>query len=115
MNHDNYPAPPLPAIAQRLSRFGHLIVLLSMFVALLPKVDMSDEHGPGQAIYGVVLVAANVLMLAAIVGESLYSVVYHIEDDSKVYCNGLVRCWKRWRGTVKNDEEEGFESFYEDN
>ena len=91
-----------------------------MFVALLPKVDMSDERGPGQAIYGVVLVAANVLMLAAIAGESLYSLFYRTEDDSNVCCNGLVRswcwrCWRRWRSTVTNDAAEGFESFYEQN
>lgn len=115
MNNDDRPPPSLHAIAQRILRFGHLVVLLSMFVALLQKVDMSDEHGPGQAIYGVVLVAANVLMLAAIAGESLYSVFSHIEDDSSVYCNGLVRCWRRWRSTVKDDAAEGFESFDEQN
>lgn len=57
-----------------ISRFGHLVVLLSMFVALLLKVDVSDESETGQDAYSIVLVVANVAMLLAIVGESLVSV-----------------------------------------
>lgn len=59
-----------------VSRFGHLIVLLSMFVALMLKVDVSDEPEVGEGTYDIVLTGANVCVLIAIAGESVASIYY---------------------------------------
>lgn len=59
-----------------VSRFGHLIVLLSMFVALLLKVNVGEEPEIGQDIYGVILTVANIFMLMAILGESVASIYF---------------------------------------
>ncbi|CAM9749701.1 unnamed protein product [Ectocarpus sp. 4 AP-2014] len=52
-----------------LSRGGHVIVFLSMFDALLLKVEVSDERDQSQSAFAGVLVAGNVLMVVAIVVE----------------------------------------------
>lgn len=55
-----------------LSRSGHIIVLISMFDALLLKVDVSEERSESQNVFGGVLVAVNVLLILAIVVEAIF-------------------------------------------
>lgn len=54
-----------------LSRTGHAIVFTSMYLALLLKVDVSDERASSQSVFEVVLVSAHAFMVAAVVVESL--------------------------------------------
>eukprot|EP00752_Nemacystus_decipiens_P009914 g8846.t1 len=54
-----------------LNRMGHAVVYMSMYVALLLKVDVSDERGDSQKVFEAVLVAAHAGMILAIVTETL--------------------------------------------
>lgn len=54
-----------------LSRLGHAVVLLSMYFALLLKVDVVDDGGSSQELFSVVLVTTNVMMIVAVVMECL--------------------------------------------
>ncbi|CAM9564516.1 unnamed protein product, partial [Laminaria digitata] len=53
-----------------LSRVGHVVVFLSMFQALVLKVDVSDESSDSQEVFGGVLLAANICMVAAVIAEA---------------------------------------------
>lgn len=53
-----------------LSRVGHTVVFLSMFQALLFKVDVSDESSDSQEVFGGVLLAANICMVSAVIAEA---------------------------------------------
>lgn len=54
-----------------LSRVGHVIIFLSMYQALLQKVDVSGERGESQNVFAGVLLTANLCMLAAIFVETM--------------------------------------------
>ncbi len=53
-----------------LSRTGHAVVFASMYVALLLKVDVSDERTSSQRIFEAILVSAHVCMVSVIVVET---------------------------------------------
>lgn len=55
-----------------VSRFGHLIVLLSMFVALMLKLDLSEDSEIEKQVYDAVLIVATALMMVATVSESVF-------------------------------------------
>ncbi|CAN0168925.1 unnamed protein product [Ectocarpus sp. 12 AP-2014] len=54
-----------------INRMGHVVVFSSMFLGLLLKVNVSDEHTASQRVFEVVLVAVHALMVMAIVGETV--------------------------------------------
>ena len=54
-----------------LSRMGHAVVYVSMYVALLLKVDVSDERAGSQKIFEAVLVATHACMMLAVVVETV--------------------------------------------
>lgn len=54
-----------------LSRVGHIVVFLSMFQALLLKVDVSDERSDSQEVFGAVLLVANICMVLAVLVEAI--------------------------------------------
>lgn len=54
-----------------ISRVGHVVVFVSMFVALLLKVDVSDERTSSQKVFEAVLVAVHVCMVVAVVVEAI--------------------------------------------
>lgn len=54
-----------------LSLTGHLIVFISMFVALLLKVEVSDERDTSQRIFAGVLVFAQCCMIVAVLVEAV--------------------------------------------
>ena len=54
-----------------LNRTGHVVVSVSMYVALLLKVDVSGERGSSQTVFEAVLVAIHVCMVLAMVMESV--------------------------------------------
>lgn len=65
-----------------ISRSGHVIVLLSIFVAFLLEQEVSDEAGSSQDLYGGVLLAINVSMVLAVAvqgGTMAYSVTRSAE------------------------------------
>ncbi|CAM9418201.1 unnamed protein product, partial [Ascophyllum nodosum] len=49
-----------------ISRTGHVIVFLSMFIALLLKVDVSSERASSQNLLGLVLIVMHASMVLAI-------------------------------------------------
>ena len=53
-----------------ISRLGHAIVFLSMYMALLLKVDVSGENDPSQKSFEWILVAAHGCMILAVVMEA---------------------------------------------
>lgn len=75
-------APYLSPWDKWLSRTGHVIVFLSMYLALLLKVDVSKERNRSQRVFEVVLVAAHVSMVLAVVVETLM-VVYSVRSQPK--------------------------------
>eukprot|EP00903_Cladosiphon_okamuranus_P013951 g12975.t1 len=54
-----------------LNRMGHAVVYMSMFVALLLKVDVSDERADSQQVFEVVLVTAHACMVLVVVVETV--------------------------------------------
>ncbi|CAM9415384.1 unnamed protein product, partial [Laminaria digitata] len=54
-----------------LSRVGHAVVFLSLFLALLVKVDVSDEREYSAKVFGGVLVTVNILTVLAIITEAV--------------------------------------------
>ena len=53
-----------------LYRWGNGVVLISMYVALLRKVDVSGDDSPTQSAFSGVFIAANVLMIVAVLVQS---------------------------------------------
>jgi len=53
-----------------LSRTGHAVVFASMYVALLLKVDVSDEGARNQRIFEAILVGAHFCMISVVVVET---------------------------------------------
>lgn len=58
-----------------LYRAGTCIVFLSMFLALLLKVDISEEDSHSQTVFASLLIAGHVCLMLAVVGQSLLWVV----------------------------------------
>ncbi|CAM9433701.1 unnamed protein product, partial [Hapterophycus canaliculatus] len=54
-----------------LSRIGHAVVFVSMYVALLLKVDVSDERAGSQKVFEAVLVGAHGCMVLVVVIETV--------------------------------------------
>lgn len=54
-----------------LARLGHGIVIISMFVALLLKVDLSGEEVLSQDVFAGVLIVGNCAMILAVVAEAV--------------------------------------------
>lgn len=48
------------------ARMGHMVVLMSMFVALLQKVDVGQDDDSSQTVFGLVLVLANCSMIVTV-------------------------------------------------
>ena len=53
-----------------LCRIAHIVVFLSMFQALVLKVDVSDESSVSQEVFAGVLSAANIGMVMAVIAEA---------------------------------------------
>ena len=54
-----------------VSRMGHVVVFVSVYLALLLKVDVSDERFESQTVFEAVLVFAHACMILAVLGEAL--------------------------------------------
>lgn len=54
-----------------ISRSGHVVVLLSIFVGFLIKQNVADEASGRQDLYGGILLAINVSMIFAVVVEGV--------------------------------------------
>lgn len=61
-----------------MSRFGHLIVLLSMLIALMLGTDSEEEAETGEQMYDVILTVANVLIVMAVFGKSVFSLYFSV-------------------------------------
>ncbi|CAB1111282.1 unnamed protein product [Ectocarpus sp. CCAP 1310/34] len=66
-------APFVDPMDAWLYRSGALVVFFSMYLALLLKVDASDENSESQQVFAAVLVAAHVSMVLAVLLSSLLS------------------------------------------
>ena len=53
-----------------ISRMGHAVVYVSMYVALLLKVDVSNERSSSQKVFEAVLVAAHLGMILVVIVET---------------------------------------------
>ncbi|CAM9838213.1 unnamed protein product, partial [Sphacelaria rigidula] len=53
-----------------VSRTGHAIIFLSMYLALLLKIDVSDEDAISRRLFGGVLVAVNIFMITVVLVEA---------------------------------------------
>eukprot|EP00903_Cladosiphon_okamuranus_P005767 g5717.t2 len=54
-----------------ISRTGHVVVISSMYVALLLKVDVSSERSSSQKVFEGVLVAVHVVMVLVVLVETI--------------------------------------------
>lgn len=54
-----------------ISLTGHMVVFISMYVALLSKVNVSDERAESQEVFAGILVVANACMVVAVVVEAV--------------------------------------------
>ncbi len=53
-----------------ISRMGHAVVCVSMYVALLLKVDVSDERADSQRVFDTLLIAAHASMVLVVLVET---------------------------------------------
>ncbi|CAM9150882.1 unnamed protein product, partial [Ectocarpus sp. 6 AP-2014] len=58
-----------------LCRMGHAVVAVSMYVALLLKVDVSDERASSQRVFESLLVAAHVCMVGVVLLEVIMEAI----------------------------------------
>ena len=65
-----------------VSRIGHVMVVLTMYVALLARIDVSNEGSQSQALLAGVLVAAHIVMVLAVVAEAIALVCSVRQCDS---------------------------------
>ncbi len=80
-----------------ISRMGHVVVFVSMFVALLLKVDVSDERASSQKVFDVVLIGVHVCMLAVVVVETfVVAASLRAEGREEKSLNVSVRDMTRW-------------------
>ena len=54
----------------KLSRTGHVVVFVSVYVALVLKVDVSSERHDSQKAFEVILILFNACMIAAVIIEA---------------------------------------------
>ncbi|CAM9208537.1 unnamed protein product, partial [Laminaria digitata] len=52
-----------------ISRMGHVVVYVTMYVVLLLKVDVSNERSSSQRVFEAVLVAAHLGMILGVILE----------------------------------------------
>ncbi|CAM9650623.1 unnamed protein product [Scytosiphon promiscuus] len=55
-----------------ISRMGHVVVFMSMYIALLLKVDVSKERTSSQRVFEIVLVSVHACMLLVVVVETVF-------------------------------------------
>ena len=67
-----------------LYRWGNGVLLTSMYVALLRKVDVSGDDAPTQSVFLGVFIAANVLMVVAVVIQSALLIVKFLVHKQNV-------------------------------
>lgn len=65
------------AVDAWLYRAGICVVFLSMYLALLLKVDVSEEDSHSQIVFACLLIAAHVGLILAVVAQSVVWVVEH--------------------------------------
>lgn len=63
------------SVDMSLYRWGNGIILASMYVALLLKVDVSSDQSGAYAAFGMVLIAANVFLVVTLVVQSMLMVL----------------------------------------
>ncbi|CAM9651378.1 unnamed protein product [Ectocarpus fasciculatus] len=69
-----------------INRMGHVVVFSSMFLGLLLKVDVSNEHASSQRVFEAVLVLVHVCMVIAIVVETVvlfFQLKAELREESK--------------------------------
>lgn len=60
-----------------ISRIGQMVVFVSMYLAVLLKLDASDERAYSQRVFGVVLVVTHVCMILLVMVE-FFCISYHM-------------------------------------
>ena len=55
----------------QLYRAGYIVVLLSIYLALLLRVDVSEERSPSQDVFSIVLILVHCMMILAVVVEGV--------------------------------------------
>lgn len=78
-----------------LARFGHAIVMMSLFVAMAVKVDVTAEDGFSQGVFAGALVATNVVLVLIVALEALWM------------CSGVVKGIRQVREPVPPKQAAG--------
>lgn len=85
-----------------ISRAGHTLVVTSVYLALLLKVDVSEEDSSSQKIFEIILVVAHSCMILAVVVES--TAILCALREERLYLESLVpsdfRPWIRERSVM---------------
>lgn len=69
-------APYVSSWDRWISRLGQVVIFMSMYMALLLKVDVSGERYGSQEIFEETLIAVHVLMVLAVIVESIVTLCY---------------------------------------
>lgn len=59
------------SVDMSLYRWGNIIILASMYIALLKKANESDDELGAESLFGWLLIAANVMMVVAVLAQAL--------------------------------------------
>ena len=82
-----------------LARIGHTIVVMTMFVALLEKVEITRDDMASRHVFADVLVAANCLLILAVVAEAL-GVLYVTARETCHRQAAPTHAGRHWRASV---------------
>ncbi len=66
-----------------LNRLGHAVVYVSMYDALLLKVDVSDENSGSQQVFEALIVAAHACLILAVLAETVVLAWATFRDSSR--------------------------------
>ena len=73
-------APYVSSWDRWISRMGQVVIFISFYMALLLKVDVSGERHDSQEIFEETLIAVHVLMVLAVIIESIVTICYLKHD-----------------------------------
>lgn len=75
-----------------ISRAGHAVVFMSMYFALLMKVDVSTERQASQRAFEAILLATHTVMISVVLIETVFLALSLRPADQRE-CNFKYCCW----------------------
>ena len=90
-----------------INRIGHVVVFPSMYLALLLKIDVSNENTKRQKTFEVILVAVHGCMILSVFVEAVFMVVFLRAEKQREDPNPRPRHSSKFRVKIEASLREG--------